>query len=1018
MKPRIHGRLFFWPLMVAAALFAINHSGRAQAPSQGEFGFWEARDDAGRKIVVKTAHYRTEIRPDQGAAVGSLQRGAPGRREFTAWHEGSMSGLLQEAHTANLTFEISEKETTEDKIILSFSGGKRDLKLHKTYEFYRDLPWFRVRLRFENRSSVPLAGRAAPRLENLLLPANGNASGRELYCLDRVTGARVMSSDLFRHRFDRSAVAGQDVGWVAVTDPAAMAGLGLVFPEGAPQGLSAHQTTHGETLISLSYERVPPGTSMESEALVVPFDGMTAVSAMHPAFMANVQVDSSAPNRLKLRLLALRWKLNDVSVVVRTYDSQGKELEAYDVVPLDVLEPGRIRSVRTRRPEESATPAWIVPEVRSEGKLVDAFSVPVRQDARQCPVDLPAPPQPNFRDLTDGERFLPGPGVSEAPPIQDRGFTVWKFQGTPPDAEVNKLDVHIASDESETVFLGVRALKPLDTVRATLATAGDDSGLAGRALASPAAFLWQIVEDSGGSHLMTRSFEAELEQNEVAWIAVTVDGRQLSPDRYGARLVIEADGKVLDIPLTVEVEEHALPPRSAFGMWYIADEPFKNDGLGAIFAALSQYRTSTLTWPITNALNPQEVGRLARRCLRAGMHMLGFSDESRGLSHELLRRLAEEGRAAPLAASRFAWMTSVPSVSPGADSLGERGFEPACVMSHLPSPQNGSSADLSAYGSLLVEDGPTPSRIPEFLTEERVRDEASIWLYLDLRGTNWRWAAPRIRGAAWAAVWQGLSGIAVRCPPPCTGGNNQRVIWHILRDACEEAALWREAQLASRRLEDVELADKKLQKQRALALQTFVSTIGEEQESFLRVTPREIPFRTVLRTVRSDNGLLPPISQFREAKTRMLEVLSEASRLVDLRARNLHWHGVPMQVDSKAQWSIVASGSETAWKQAGRLQKSIATLTGRTLDVSRQFPAMPERKESIDQLLWLVGPASEIDGVPESIIKALNPLEPPAVVRAPPFLIVNLPADWAALDTLVGTFSEYPTVYRPAADVK
>ena len=1008
-------REWFLPTFLVAVSIIMGPA-QAQSSSEGEFGFWGATDEAGLKMVVQTAHYRVEIRPDSGASIGSFRAGSS-KREFTAWHSDVMSGLLQEFHTADVQFAVTSKNASEDTITLSFRGRRRELRVQKTYEFYRDLPWFRVRLRFENHSSVPLSGRAAPELFNLMLPADGKPTGRELVCLDRVTGPRVMSSELFRHRLGKSVLPRTDgIGWVAVSDPAARAGLGLIFANGAPAYTRAKQNARGNTGVSLSYKRIPPGKSLKSEVLVVPFHDMAAVSSMHPAFMANVHLDSPAPDRVSLKLLALRWKLKDVSVVVRAYDAEGKELEAYDVVPLDVLHPGQIRKVTTRRSSEATFPAWIVPEVRSEGKLVDAFSIPLHRNSGKCPVDLPPVPRPELESLEQDQQFRPGPTAPVSERARKRGFRVWRFEGNRPDESIRKLAVDLAADECETVFLGLRAFKPLKKVRATLVPPGDDSQSNSAPLASSAAFLWRIEEEPDSFARMIPSFGTTLEEGELMWMALTVDADQLSAGKYGSRLVVEAAGNVLEVPLTVQVEKERLPRRSAFGLWYLADRPLDEEALSSYFAGLSRYGTSALIWPASDELDRSMARDLARLSLRAGIHKLGFTNASRGLSQERLMKFGEQGKSSPLAAARFAWLTSGAFArNERATSLAKMGFGPACALSRL---RQVEKIDLSAYESVLIENGPAPTRIPELIGENKLRDDSGVWLYLDLRGANWQWAATRIRCAVWAAAWQGLSGLAVRCEAPCTRENSQSVLWHVIRDAVEEAALWREAWRAAQRLENAEFEDKEQQKQRALTLHTFVSTMGEEEDVLLRVAENKVTFRNVLRINSPDREKVPGISDFREAKSRLLEVLRDTRPLVDMKERRLFWHGVPLQTDGSLHWSIVSSGDDAAWKQAGRLQKKVSAVTGRTLEVSRQFRELPDSADSVDRLVWMVGPASEIDGVPERVSKALQAPQPPAVARVPPALVVNLPADWAALDALIGTFSSFPDVYSPASTVK
>jgi len=1015
-----------WLLIAAAGLLSAWRSPVLATPQQGaEFGLREERDEAARRLVVQNKFWSLVIRPDSGARISSLRFGPDFETELTSWYAGGSSGLLQEDRTADLRFELVRKEASDDVLTLELLGRSGDYAVRKRFEFYRESRWFKVSVTFENRSRFALSGREAPRVFSLMLPAADTAGGRQLYCMDRGGGVEVMCPELFLRRFAPCRQPGGGQGtlrWVAVTDPATRRGLGIAFLDAGARRAEAVITGKGQVGLRWYYPDLPPGSSLTSEALLVPLEGTTALSALNAAFLAETDVERASEKGMEVavRLMALPAALHDVSVMTRVYDEHGKELGACDTVLFETVGEGEFGEGRTVWQGKADSPLWLLHEVYSEGKEIGQFAVPTGDVKCRFPLEPSPLPEPRSERLADAGYAPPGSSIAATEGAEKRGFVLWLLDAEPAHEELKGLRLSLAENEKEAVFLGLKALRPLEKVRVALGASS--AGPSGAAPIPPAgAFLWRIAESPPEPGRMSPISATSLTEGQVMWLALTVDAAALRAGQFASRLVVNADGQTSEVPVRVEVTSQRVPAAGGFGLWFVADEA--NAALlgPSRLARLQEYGVTALTFPMSDRTGSEALSDLFWGARRAGFDALGFSESGRGVTARTRRRLAAASRCLMLASERFSWLLCTDGH--GNDEvtrLLEYGFEPARIVQMLPGPARQSNADVVLCDHLLVADGVAPGKVPALLARNRIRPDAHVWLYLDVRGVDWRRAAARLRSAAWAAAWQGLSGLAVRCGLPSGEADRQSTLWHILRDAREDAALWRAAQQRAQRLENASFDKKDLLTRRVVALEEFRTILGAEGEPLLMVARQKHPSRAVLRVLDPHTGRPPPTARFWQAKERVLKVMAQADELLPARWQNLYWHGIPLLADGEVRWAIVSGPDQQEWRRSVRLQQAIESRTGQAVKVGREFPTTSEGTAARLKLIWAFGKPDQIENLPQQVrdAAARKGDQEPVVVSIQDLVVVLCPGPVPGLDSIAGAFRPDKWVYSCADSVR
>ncbi len=861
------------------ALGSLGTAAPDAAEGAGPLRVWERKIGDETAMVVGNDFYEVVIRPALGASITSLRFGNEEKAEATEWRRSAPGGLLQEVHSADLPFKLVHREVGPGEASLEFACTCGPLVVRKRFLFSRSLPFFRAKLTFENHSRFPLGGADAPALSSIVLPAEGKQTGREYYCLGRGGGSRAITSATLLRELNPLRRAEGPMSWVAVTDPVTKRGIGFVFLDAGPRRFWAERNCEGAVLTRWRYRPVPAASALESELLVVPLEGFAAVSSLTPQFAADTTTSRAADGALSinLRIMPLGEDLADLSIVTRAYGADGAELE-----PCDTLHYGRIAA---RRPvvgkltvrQSEARPAWFLHELYGRGQLVGRFLAPLSAGT-SAPMELADDlPSPHVARLAQPEALEPEAGIPPDDEARERGFVFWQFEGGRPRLLGGPVHVALCAGERETLFFAVRALAPVGRLRVSIAAAQEpEKGL--RVLHPAAAYLWSVEQDGEGRAYLVPFAERGVAQDETVWMALTLDASHLKPGVYSARLYLEGDAAGMEAPIRVHVSARRLAPHEGFALWFVDAGGAGPEPAGTAISKLIGYTVSALTLRTDGDTQWRSARRAPHAPGSASLDMLGFHSPASGAEGAERMARAMGGRMATLPAPGWLLWSGVDDLR-AVEPVRAMGFTPAVVFPRL----RGLEADTRWLGSppehWLVEGGCAPGAVAALLKAGRIRPEHSVWLFLDVRGMHWRKAALELRSAFWAAAWQELAGAAVLCPRPTGQVDRQSVLWHILRDAREEAALGAAALRKGRPVLDLPTGQAGAVLKRAWLGTEMESLIGSEADCLLQVEKRRVAFRNVLRAVPGGMFAEAPLAGFQAAKSRAIGILEEAEKL-------------------------------------------------------------------------------------------------------------------------------------------
>jgi hypothetical protein len=946
-------------------------------------------------FAVEGPSYRAVISPRRGGRIVSyLFDGV----EMTGLDERGRGGLIEGVHSADRAFDVVAQKVTTEGASLILQADVGPLRIVKRYDFPADRPWFSVGLAFHNRSPFRLAGGSAPALTNTIA---GSGSPGRLYCLDAGRGAECLSPERLLARLP--AGGGEALRWIAACEPAERRVLGFALRHGGARLLPAERAAGG-TRFGWSYPDIPAGQTMRTELLVAPLTGLAALGELNRHFAADSVVSPEAfPLAVDLQVLPLAEAVRQVSVVTRAYGAEGAELAPCDAVLFDRLEPLRLHAARTRWSGREGRPDWVVHEVYGEGRLMGRFAVPLAGDASPPPA---APEPPAAPDLGPTPGYtLPPPGGLIRPAEAEQAFLLWRFDGQPARREAEAIELHLAAGQRRTAFLGLRALRPLRDLRLTVAATGADE--AGRRPIPPAAiYLWHVRDAADGAAELTPLGELDLEAGQVAWLALTAEAAQLRAGHYGALLVADADEQVRRVPVALRVLDVEAAAGRGFGLWYLAEQPAALDDVA--WSKLHGYGVSAPTVPVETLGRPPAASGSAESLGRLQPDLLSF---------------APPGGASPpsgpfggrllLPWSQPVWLLHSGAASPASLAAAtEAGYAPALLCDGLDTVPEGLQTGPTGPAFYLVRDGCEQGAAAAMIQTGRMTGSESVWLYLDLRGADWRRAAVEVRSACWAAAWQRLAGLAVHCDAPRRAVDRQLALWHILRDTRAEVALWRQAVAAVAMQPDT--PQDRPRKLRQLA--TLENIVGTTAHCELRAEAERRPFRRVFR-IASPEGGEPRLGQFEAARREVLSVLASAPAAQTVE-RHLHWQGRPLtDGEGGVLCAIVAGEGEEAWQAALAFQRALQALLGKTVPLARAFP---EPAADGPDLIWVVGRGSERQDWPEAVGQAVARGEgaPLAMAELPDGRLVAVLDRETDLQALMRTFGTGPQVFPPARQVR
>lgn len=962
---------------------------------------WEAD-----RFCVRNGFYEVSICPEAGGRIVSLLFGGV---EMTGLCADGHGGLMEEVHSADLPFQVLEQKRQSDGVSLVLAADAGDLRIIREYTFHADRPWFAVTHTFENRSRFFLTGDSAPRIRNLPLPAGGRATGRELYCFAAGRGTRILPLHAF---LARPQVSAASLRWIAVTEPASRRALGFALLNGGCRLLPPLKPEGPGLVLGWSHPAVPPGSSTVTKTLVVPLEGFAAVGELNERFIADSLPDfDSEPSAIHLGLMPLREEMQEVSVITRTYDESGRELNPCDALLFDELAPMQLGTGRIAWRAGEQRPAWLLHEVYGKGTRLGQFAVPVGHGRSDFTVRSQQLDPPEVRPIEGFEPPGPGGLIPPTTARKEQGLLLWRFDGAPARSAIEQLDLTLTEGERRTVFLGVKALQPFEKLRFALAGAATESNEV-KSVPPAAAYLWQVRDDGTGAAWLSPLIEMALKEGETGWLAFTADAGQLKAGRYGGRLVVSGDSSVSEMPVSLRVMRWPPTRGDPFGLWYLGDEttePLSKP----VLAKLADYGVSGLTVTTRPAPDGRTMRAAVNDAQRRNFRLLAFA----GPGGTLPPKSASPGLMLLSHPQPF-WLLQARGASPGAArAAAQARYAPALLCERLAAVREGLLFEPGFFPFWLVKDGCEPGRVARMIETGSMDGREAVWLHLDLNQADWRRAATEVRSALWAAAWQGLAGVAVSCPPPPRQADRQSVLWHILRDARREVALWRGACRIAEAAAEAGTATPRAQ----LLLQELDRTVGTRGNSRLVLKTERRPFRRLYRVTAAPGSVELTVAQFGAARDHVLALAESIETAATAgQPRQLYWQRIPLVEGGRVRWEIVAPDGEASWKTAVAFQKAAEAATGKVLRVSRTFPDPDEGAEDAPLLVWVITDDESGEGLPQPAGAALAHRKDAQVADAQleNGTVVAFIRNNCDLNALFAAFQTQPSPYPPARRVR
>jgi hypothetical protein len=921
--------------------------------------------------------------------------------ELTRLEASGRGGWAADPASHRPEFSLVDQRTTPVDLDVLLAADGPDLRVTRRFTFRPDRPWVRVDTTWENLSPFAMSGPSSPTVTNLALPG-GVARGTEIYSIDRGNGAEVLSPELFVARLYSDPTA-RALRWAAVTDPAKRVAVAFRLDQPGARLVPPRRSSDGTLTLGWRYPCVPAGHTLTTSFTVLPLRGLAAISELNGHFAA----DSSPRNangrvRSRLEIMPLGDALREVSVVSRTYDADGREMDLCAPLLLSAAKPlsatgGTVIGTSARSPV-----AWIEHEVFAQGASLGKFTVPTEAHLRARPPHLARegvlPPAP---------RPIPMQGSAAGMTPQDVRRTggkleLWQFDRPGRPESLQDLDLTVRAGSARTVYLGISSPSPVADLTLALQRNGPDQPPASPVPPAAVQF-WRLNEDDGPAMLEPFT-SASLDPGQTAWCAVTADAGSLAAGTYAGRVMIGSGAERQEVRLVLRVVGRPAPSPRAFGLWYLGSACGAPSS-GAALSRLCEFGVDGVTLP---ASCPDE--------LRWNAEQLGFSI----LAFSSAGGTGAPGPAAPQRTATALpwplWIVQGDALPSAAQQLAARaGYVPAVVCTDLDSAAQ-SVPRRPERRFLLVRDGCPEGAATRLLASGMLGAGEPVWLCLDIEGIDWRRAALELRSLLWAAAWQGLAGVAVLCEAPEEAAGRQWAIWHILRDACDEVAMWRAARSACRRLGQG--SDGSPATMAVLAREELERVVGPSDHCLLRV--RQQSSGPPYTEVAPENGeRCLRMAQFSRAWQATLRATPPGSpRVPPGTPCPLYWQDVPLLEGERLLWAITAPAGEQPWVAGRALQEAIRNRSGRTVLLQRSLPDLTEAGPF--RLVWLLDGESVLGSLPDAYRRVLTHPGRRGVVVAQvnggP--VVVLVAGQKHMGTVLHALRDEPDLYSPARRVR
>ncbi len=774
--------------MLAFFLFFLL-PGPPRALADGQLDVTETTRGGKPVISVENPFYEVLIAPERGALIESF-RLKPCGTECTFFRAGDFGGLLQEVNTAEMPYEMTEKKTGDDKAIFVFTSPAADYSVEKKMIFRPNAPHIEITFTFENRSELSLRGLQAPAISNVFRgsaerggPAGHYYNTGGAYGTDTFTETKAL-----RRHHPLLDLRREPVTWLAAIDPVRETGIAVVFLDTGVENIFAGRNSRGFASVEMQFRNLPARSRLTSKWLLMPLKNFSSVDSINADFIAETShMRSAGKDKLSVRVMSLMQKTKDISIVTRAYNHKGEELGPLETIVFDNMSRGEPENATIyAEGREPGDIAWLRHEIYANGSRKKRYLVRVAESDTAPDIRAEQPPQPAVEELeTEGEKETQNQeqnDVADTPHITARQLAGLRW------AEMNKVELSMAENTLQTLVFRIDAGENIDDLQiGTIPAPSEEENGQIKALTATNVFLWEVTEPNSTKAGLVPLRRQDIDAGEPALFAVTIDSSRLEKGAYRAVLLVSTVPKTLEIPLKIRVFPVTAAPSEGFQLWHIG--PDESKIAQTAFGKLRRYSVNAASYGFTGATELPAMKHLKGTAAEHDMDMAGFY--SPGMAEIYAEKAAQMGFDTSPPPPQTPWIICMAADGTETkETARELGFAPAAFVRRL-SPALLSELSRQNGFEHIIFGGDVPSVNNNIQGGDLFTSatNAHLWRYIDLRSRHWQELAVHAREEFYNALLSGAQGAAIRGKPPAIGSRDRMLLWHLIRDVREEAAL-------------------------------------------------------------------------------------------------------------------------------------------------------------------------------------------------------------------------------------
>lgn len=790
-----------------------------------------------RFTVLPNDQIQVSIDPNHGAAICSLQFGSS-PKESTNWRANHISGLLQEVHSRHIVFKQTERSISPSEISVTYEGQMENLRIRRKFIFPRNTPHVKVEFTFTNIAPFPLRGQDAPTVLNLFAPAGGKQKGAEYYCTggESYPPSPLIADDALAI-FNDLAVAPYKPHWIGTTDPVSRRGIAVVFRDSAVDRVIASRNTNGDVLYGWRYRELAAGETLHTALSLIPIDGLSALTYVNEKFALDSMITHQNSHvTLETTIIALGNASDAVSIINRAYGTGGQEGNPLETLVFN-MPTKKDNTGRISLPGEDQKPAWLLQQIYITGRKDGQFLVEITGNA--------PPPDTGWTSLPPATSEITKPET--APTGEDSlPLVAWQFNGLKnKPVDENGIRLILSENERETAIVGLTAGKDIANLKAGMAHPPNTPS----PLPASATYLWSTEAENVDSSnpILVPAVTKTVSKGRDAVYVITVDATELDAGEYLSYLYIGADKQIIQIPVHVTVYPVDITQLDNFGMWWVEDRAHEE----LPGNRLASYGVNRITRRLSrNMPQPPAMIKDIENC---GYYEVRTGSRPANRTFSAQRKLDGGKDNAP---GLLLW-SDIYSPSELEDEVADE-TNLAVVVRNIHEAKSFSQSLEQREITLLMRDGIPP----DIFTTQTETQHTDLWAFMDMRDCSWQRAMVLTRQVFLATAWKNARGVGIISAPPASRAGSQSLLWHILRDARDEAVIYAAA------LQKKEINDITGRKQK----NSNTDSVGQPA---IKITETQCPYGPVLRAQPVALFENMPLLAFREQKESLLKTLSD-----------------------------------------------------------------------------------------------------------------------------------------------